>query len=106
MNDPLFSREALNEYTKRPERSTHVKTRKLKNCYTKADQKTVETVTMASIKCKFYDGNHDLDDCKFYREISVDDQSSSLRKNRLRYGCYAEICYRTWLQDKEQEISK
>ena len=52
MNDPLFSREALNEYTKRPERSTHVKTRKLKNCYTKTDQKTVETVTNLLEKVK------------------------------------------------------
>ena len=50
MNDPLISRETLHEYTKYPERSTHVKARKLKNCYTKADQKTVE---VARIKCKF-----------------------------------------------------
>ena len=92
MNDPLFSREALHESIKHPERSTHLKARKRKNCYTKADQKTVEqTVTVASIKCKFCDGNHDLDDCQFYREITVDDRSSFLKKNRLCYGCYAEI---------------
>ena len=92
INDPLFSRETLHEYTKYPERSTHVKARKLKNCYTKADQKTVEqTVTVASIKCKLCDGNHDLDDCQFYREITVDDQSSFLKKNRLCHGCYTEI---------------
>ena len=92
INDPLFSRETLHEYTNYPERSTHVKARKLKNYYTKADQKAVEqTVTVASIKCKFCDGNHDLDDCQFYREIIVDDQSSFLKKNRLCYGCYPEI---------------
>ena len=92
INDPLFSRETLHEYTNYPERSTHVKARKLKNYYTKADQKAVEqTVTVASIKCKFCDGNHDLDDCQFYREITVDDRSSFLKKNRLCYGCYAEI---------------
>ena len=51
MNDPLFLREALHESTKHPEKSTHVKARKLKNCYTKADEKTVEqTETGASIK--------------------------------------------------------
>ena len=84
MNDSLFSREALHEYIKHPERSTHLKARKLKNCYTKADQKTVEeTVTVASIKCKFCDGNHNLDDCQFYCEITVDDRSSFLKKNRL-----------------------
>ena len=46
---------------------------------------------MASIKCKFCDGNHDLDDCQFSREITVDDRSNFLKKNRLCYGCYAEI---------------
>ena len=91
MNDPLFSREALREYTKHPERSTHLQARKRKNFYTKTDQKTVEqTVTVASIKCKFCDRNHDLDDCQFYRELTVDDRSSFLKKNRLCYGCYAE----------------
>ena len=37
------------------------------------------------------DGNDDLDDCQFYREITVDDRNSFLKKNRLCYGCYAEI---------------
>ena len=68
MNDPLFSREALHKYTKHPEKSTHVKARKLKNCYTKADEKnemTVEqTETVASTRCKFCDGNQDLEDCQ------------------------------------------
>ena len=67
MNNPLFSREVLNEYTKHPERSTHVKARKLKNCYTKADQKTVEqTVTVASIKCRPW---HDM--CAIARAHAV-----------------------------------
>ena len=69
MNDPLFSRDALHEYTKHLERSTHLQARKRKNFYTKTDQKTVEQiVTVASIKCKFCDRNHDLDDCQFYSE--------------------------------------
>ena len=95
MNDPLFSREALHEYIKHPEKSTHMKARKLKNCYTKADEKNEmaveQTETVTSTKCKFCDGNHDLDDCQFYHEITVDDRSSFLKKNRLCYGCYAEI---------------
>ena len=93
MNDRLFSRQALHEYTKYPENSTHSKARKLKNCYTKPDEKTVkQTETVASIKFKFCDGNHDLDDDHFYHEITVDDRSSFLKKkNRLCYVCYAEI---------------
>ena len=42
-------------------------------------------------KCKFCEGNHGSDDCQFYCEITVDDWSSFLKKNRLRYGCYGEI---------------
>ena len=95
MNYPLFSREALHEYTKYPEKSTHVKVRKLKNCYTKSREKnemTVEqTETVTSTNCKFCDGNDDLDNFQFYHETTVDDQSSFLKKNRLCYGCHAEI---------------
>ena len=53
VNDPLFSREALHEFIKHPDKSSHVKTRKLK-IYTKAGEKTEMTVeqtdTMASKK--------------------------------------------------------
>ena len=52
INDPLFSREALHELIKHPEKSPHVKARKLKNCYTKAGEKNEmtfeQTETMAS----------------------------------------------------------
>ena len=59
------------------------KSKKLRNCYTKADQKTVEqTVTVTSIKSKFCDGNHNLDDCQFYCEITVGEWSSFLKKSR------------------------
>ena len=62
MNDPLFSREAL------------MSTPCILKCYTKVHEKnemTVEqTETVASRKCKFCDGNHDLDNCQFYHEIT------------------------------------
>ena len=44
MNDPLFSRETLYEYTEHPEKPTHVKARKLKNFCTNADKKNEITV--------------------------------------------------------------
>ena len=69
-----------------------MKARTLKNCYTKTDEKTVEqTETVGSIKRKFCVGSHDLDDCQFYREITVNDRSIFLKKNRLCYGRYVEI---------------
>ena len=45
----------------------------------------------SSLKCQFYDGNYDLDGCHFYSELSVEDRSSFLKKNKLCYGCYREI---------------
>ena len=85
MNDPLFSREALHEYTKHPEKSAHVKAMKRKNCYNKADEKNEMT------ECKSCNGKHNLGNCQFYHEITVDVQNSFLKKNRLCCGCYAEI---------------
>ena len=85
MNDPLFSREALHEYTKHPEKSAHVKAMKRKNCYNKADEKNEMT------ECKSCNGKHNLGNCQFCHEITVDVQNSFLKKNRLCCGCYAEI---------------
>ena len=91
--DLLFSGKALHEYTKHPEKLTHVKAKKKKNCYTKADEKSRMTVekkeTVTIKKYKFCDGDHH---CQFYHEITVDDQSSFLKKNRLCYfDHYGEI---------------
>ena len=91
----IFSRNALHEYTKYPEKSTHMKAKKLKNCYIKADENNEMAVehaeTVARRKDKLCDGNYNLDDCQFYHEITVDDQNIFLKKNRLCYGCYADI---------------
>ena len=32
-----------------------------------------------------------MDDCQFYNELSVEDRSSFLKKNKFCYGCYREI---------------
>ena len=130
VNNLLFSRQALHEYTKHPEKSTHVKARKLKNCYTKAIEKNEMKWQKQWQKCKFCDGNHDLDDCHFYHEITVNDWSIFLKKKKqimLRLLCrnltktYSPIMHKqknlqsisgkasnriTWLQDKKQEISR
>ena len=39
MNDPLFSREALHEYKKGPEKENQRRLKHMKNCFTKADKK-------------------------------------------------------------------
>ena len=42
-------------------------------------------------KCVFCDGSHDVDDCRFYTEIPVEERSKFLKENKPCYGCYEEI---------------
>ena len=86
MNDPLFSREALHEYTKGPEKQNQRRLKQMKNCLVKTDkEKDVcnSSGLKSSLKCQFCDGNHDLDNCQFYNELSVEVRSSFLKKNKL-----------------------
>ena len=75
----------------------------MKSCFVKVDKKKdacESSELKSSLKCQFCDGNHDLDDCQFYSELSVEDRSSFLKKNKFCYGCYREITSthtaRTW----------
>ena len=63
----------------------------MKSCFVKADKKKdacESSGLKSSLKCKFCDGYHDFDDCQFYYEISIEDRSSFLKKNKLCFGCY------------------
>ena len=93
MNDLLFSREALYEYTKGPAKPNQRRLKQMKNCFVKVDKKkdVCESSQLKSLKCQFCDGNHDLDDCQFYNELSVKDRSSFLKNNKLCCGCCREI---------------
>ena len=93
MNDPLFSREALCEYAGQKEKEGKAKHKKLKNCYTKSEEKVTQNYSSVNPrkKCVFCDGSHDLDDCQFYTEIPVEERSKFLKENKLCYGCYEEI---------------
>ena len=93
MNDPLFSREALHEYTKGPEKQNQRRLRQMKNGFVKSDKKKdacESSGLKSSLKCRFCDDNHDLDDCQFYNDLSVENRSKFLKKNKLCYGCYRE----------------
>ena len=94
MNDSLFFGEALHEYTKGPEKQNQRRLKQMKNCFVKVDKKKDvcdSSGLKSSLKCQFCDANHDLDDCQVYNELSVEDRSSFLKKNKLCYGCYREI---------------
>ena len=92
MNDPLLSREALREYAGQKEKEGKAKHKKLKNCYTKSEEKVTQNQSSVNLrkKCVFCDGSHDLD-CQFYIEIPFEEISKFLKENKLCYGCYEEI---------------
>ena len=93
MNDPLFSRETLHEYAGQKEKAGNAKHKKLKNYYTKSDEKVTQNQPSVNPrkKCVFCDGSHDLDDCQFYTEIPVKERSKFLKENKLCYGYYEKI---------------
>ena len=93
MNDPLFLREALHEYAGQNDKAGNAKHKKLKNCYTKSEEKVTQNQSSVNPRKKFVfcDGSHDLDDCQFYNEIPVEERSKFLKENKLCYGCYEEI---------------
>ena len=43
MNGPLFSREALHKYAGQKEKSGNAKHKKLKNCYTKSEERDTQS---------------------------------------------------------------
>ena len=92
MNDPLFSREALCEYAGQNEKEGKAKHKKLKNSYTKSEEKVTQNQSSVNPrkKCVFCDDSHDLD-CQFYTEIPVEERSKFVKVNKLCYGCYEEI---------------
>ena len=65
MNDPLFSSEALHEYAGQKEKAGNAKHKKLKNCYTKSEEKVTQNQSLGNPRkeCLFCDGVHDLDGC-------------------------------------------
>ena len=93
MNNPLFSREAFHEYAGQKKNAGNSKHKKLKNCYTKSEEKVTQNQSSVNSrkKCIFCDGSHDLDDCQFYTEIPVEERSKFLKENKLCYGCYENI---------------
>ena len=44
MNDPLFSSEALHEHAGQKEKAGNAKHKKLKNCYTKSEEKVTQII--------------------------------------------------------------
>ena len=93
MNDPLFSRVALADYHTKLERPFRKK--RMKNYTVKAKDENKKDVKGSSedksSKCKICNGRDDLDECKTFNYMTVQEKSKFLSKHKLCYGCYEVI---------------
>ena len=93
INDPLSSREALADYHTKLEHP--VRQKQVKNCTIKAEDENKKDVRGSSednsSKCKICNGQHDLDECKTFNDMKVEEKSKFLSKQKLCYGCYEVI---------------
>ena len=90
MNDPLFSHEALAHYHTKLEHP--VRQKWMKNYTIKAEDENKKDVRGSSednsSKCKMCNGRHDLDECKAFNDMTVEERSKFLSKQKLCYGYY------------------
>ena len=75
VNDPLFSREALEGYTVKPDK--------------KSKQRSVTSFATetSAAKCPFCSSKHDIEDCGDFKQLSVKERSKFFFKKKLCYGC-------------------
>ena len=86
VHDPMFSREAIMEHIPTREKPSG-RGNKFKAHATKTDDSGDKLVG----ECPLCGKKHDLDDCKLYLELQVNERSKTLFKNKLCYGCYKPI---------------
>ena len=80
-SDPLFSREALKVYVEKDERS-HLKKKMKSFASNTTDKVQEEKGDIKEMKCPVCQGKHDLDNCKQFNNMSVDERSKMLRKKK------------------------
>ena len=93
MNDPLFSPEALADYHIKLQRA--VRQKRMKNYTIKAEVENKKDLKGSSednsLKCNLCNGWHDLDKRKAFIDMTVEERSKFLSKQKLCYGCYETI---------------
>ena len=75
VNDPIFSKYAVQEYVQTPEK-------KHGNFGTKGGE---------VVKLSLCETNHDLDDCDLFLQLGLQERSRWLFHNKLCYGCFSAI---------------
>ena len=89
-SDPLFSRETLKVYVEKEEKS-HLKKKMKSYASNTTDKVQEEKDDIKEIKCPVCAEKHDLDKCKQFNKMSVDERSKMLRRKRSCYGCYLPV---------------
>ena len=84
----MFSRDALDSFMDKAQRSDH-RNRGVKTYATKTDITGEERRCQSP--CHMCKKNHDMDNCKKFLELTVNDRSRYLAKNKLCFGCYDPI---------------
>ena len=94
MSDPLFSPKALADYHTKldpPVRQEQMKNYKIK-AEDEDNKKDVKGSSEDnSSRCKICDGQHKQDQCKAFNDMTVEERSKFLSKQKLRYVCYESI---------------
>ena len=95
-SDPLFSREAIRDYTKKPDK-VRKNNRRLKQYVgkTKVEEKGGDAKDGDSefkkVQCPVCDESHDLDKCRMFKDQILDERSKILWKKKLCYGSYSPV---------------
>ena len=90
VNDPIFSRDAVQGYVQTPDKRydrKHDKKYDRRNNYGNFATKGGEV----EVKCSLCEGNHDLDDCSSFLQFELQERSKWLYNNKLCYGCLNAI---------------
>ena len=86
-SDPLSSQEALKEYNESQEKGTR---RKLKSYFSHAAE-PVKNERDVSSGNNCPEGRHDLDNCRQFNDLTLEERSKTLRKKKFCYGCYSPV---------------
>ena len=102
VSDPLFSREALKVYVEKEE-SSHLKKKMKSDASNTTDKVQEEKDDMKEMKRTLCEEKHDLDNCKQFNNMSVDERSKMLKKKIMLWLLPSIVsrAYRQDLQEKE-----
>ena len=81
VNDPMFSRQAIESFNGKNEKQPERRNRSLKTLATEAVEE----------KCPICSSNHDIDECEDLKKLPVDERSKVFFKKKFCYGCCKPI---------------